>query len=164
MKFIIRDFLRFSLVMLSLCSVVLGWSFPNTSCACAKAQFTSFINIKSDNQESFSCSFCKDSQICSCCLTNEQYFDLNTYTAFLGGIFDATRCQCELHTNGLPSSKMIVSETKNSRSFKQQLNNDAYTFSFRTITNIDLSQNHINDYFKARDSISFTLLYCQLNI
>jgi hypothetical protein len=108
MKFINHDFVRILLVMLTLCSVIIDWSFPNRSCACASAQLSCFINNKSDNLEFSSCSFCKDSQVCSCCIINEQYFDSNSYNADSSGIFDATRCQCQLHSNGLLSSKIII--------------------------------------------------------
>jgi hypothetical protein len=164
MKFINHDFVRFFLVMLTLCSVVLGWSFPNTSCACAKAQLTNLINNKSEHVESSSCSFCKNSKICSCCLINEQYFDSNSYNAVSGGIFDAIRCQCELHTNGLPSSKIIISEFQDSNIFKLQFNGDAYHSSFYIIVYQCLTKAYNRYYFKDINPISLTMLYCQLII
>ena len=164
MKFINHDFVRFLLVMLTLCSVVLGWSFPNTSCACAKAQLTSFINNKSENVESSSCSFCKNSKICSCCLINEQDFDSNSYNAASGGIFDATRCQCELHLNGLHSSKIIISEIQDSKFFKPQFNCVSYYLSLYTIVVKTLNKTYNRHLFKDINPISLTMLYCQLNI
>jgi len=164
MKFINHDFVRILLVMLTLCSVIIDWSFPNRSCACASAQLSCFINNKSDNLEFSSCSFCKDSQVCSCCIINEQYFDSNSYNADSSGIFDATRCQCQLHSNGLLSSKIIISEIQDSKIFKPQFNGDTYYFSFYTIVDQCLTKACNRYYFKDREPISLSMLYCQLNI
>jgi hypothetical protein len=164
MKFINHDFVRILLVMLTLCSVIIDWSFPNRSCACASAQLSCFINNKSDNLEFSSCSFCKDSQVCSCCIINEQYFDSNSYNADSSGIFDATKCQCELHSNGLLSSKIIISEIQDSKIFKPQFYGDTYYFSFYTIVDKTLNKTYNRHLFKDINPISLTMLYCQLNI
>ena len=164
MKFINHDFVRILLVMLTLCSVIIDWSFPNRSCACASAQLSCFINNKSDNLEFSSCSFCKDSQVCSWCRINEQYFDSNSYNADSSGIFDATKCQCELHSNGLLSSKIIISEIQDSKIFKPQFYGDTYYFSFYTIVDQCLTKACNRYYFKDREPISLSMLYCQLNI
>jgi len=150
--------------MLTLCSVVLGWSFPNTSCACAKAPLTNLVNNKLDNLESSSCSFCKDSQICSCCIINEHTLDSDPYNMIAAGIMNATRCQCELHSNGLPSSKIIISEIQDSKIFKPQFNYNSYYVSFCTILDQCLTKAYNRYYFKDIEPISLTMLYCQLNI
>lgn len=165
MKFINHDFVRILLVMLTLCSVIIDWSFPNSSCACASAQLSSFINNKSDNLESSSCSFCKDSQVCSCCiLINDSYFHSNSYNLASSGFYNATNCHCDLHSNGLPSSNIIISEIQDSKYFKLQFNGAVYYFSVYTIVDQCLTKAYNRHYFKDKEPISLTMLYCQLNV
>jgi hypothetical protein len=158
MKFINHDFVRFLLVMLTLCSVVLGWSFPNTSCACANASSTISITQKLVNLVSSCCFKCKEVQNCSCCTINEDQ------EIPISNIMSATGCQCVLHSNGLPGSKMLISEIADTPNLRPQLINAANTLSLNTNLNQALSRKIDNCSFKIKDSTSLILIYCQLNI
>ena len=142
----------------TLISIVLGWSNPTISCSCANASPTNSITQKLENLESSCCLKCKEVQNCSCCTNDEDQ------VVPIFKIMSATGCQCVLQSNGLPGSKMFISEIADTLNLKPQIINGANTFSLNTNLNQTLSRKIDHCSFKNKDSTSLILIYCQLNI
>ena len=145
------------LLTFTLISIVLGWSIPTISCACSNSSNIS-ITQKLENLESFCCLKCKELRNCSCCTIDENQ------VVSISNNMSVTGCQCAFHSNGLPSSKMLISEIADSCIIKPQLINGANTFSLITNLNQALSRKNDPCSFKIKDSTSLILIYCQLNI
>lgn len=145
------------LLTFTLISIVLGWSVPIISCACANSTTIS-ISYNHQNHESPCCSKCKELRRCSCCTIDDDQL------ISISNIMSATGCQCVLHSNGLPGSKMIISEIADSCIIKPQLINGANIFSLITNLNQALSRKNDPCSFKIKDTTSLLVIYCQLNI
>jgi len=158
MDFFTKTIGRNILLTFTIISIVLGWSSPTISCACAKASSTYSITQKTQKLESLCCSNCNELQNCSCCI-----FDKDQVYS-ISNIMSATGCKCVLHSNGLPGSKTLFSEIADALNLKPQLINGANTFSLNTNLNQGLSRKIDHCSFKIKDSISLILIYCQLNI
>ena len=158
MYFYSETIVRNILLTFTLMSIVLGWLSPNISCLCANASSTISINQKLENLESSCCMICKELRNCSCCTIDEDQ------VVSISNNMNAIRCQCTLHSNGLPGSKMLISEIPDSRNLKPQLSDQANFYSLNTNLN-QVSLTKIDNYsFKIKDSTSLLLIYCQLNI
>ena len=158
MYFYSETIVRNILLTFTLMSIVLGWLSPNISCLCANASSTISINQKLENLESSCCLICKELRNCSCCTIDENLLSTNS------NITNTTGCQCTLHSNGLPGSKILISEIPDSRNLKPQLSDQANFYSLNTNLN-QVSLTKIDNYsFKIKDSTSLILIYCQLNI
>ena len=158
MNFYSKTIGRNVLLSFTLISIVLGWSTPTISCACANASSNISITQKLENLESSCCLKCKEVQNCSCCTNNEDQ------VVPISKIMSATGCQCVLHSNGLIGTKMFISEIADTLNLKLQIINGANTFSLNTNLNPTLSRKIDHRSFKNKDSISLILIYCQLNI
>lgn len=145
------------LLIFTLISIVLGWLVPTFSCACSNSSTIS-ITQKLENLESSCCLICKELRNCSCCTIDENQ------VVSISNIISATACQCVLHSNGLPSSKMLIPEIANTINLKPQLINGASTFSLNTNLNQALSKKIDHCSFKIKDSNSLIVIYCKLNI
>ena len=145
------------LLTFTLMSIVLGWSVPTISCACSNSSNIS-ITQKLENLESSCCWKCKELRNCSCCTIDENQ------VVSISNIMNATECQCAFHSNGLPSSKMLIPEIANALNLKLQLINGASTFSLNTNLNQALSRKIDHCSFKIKDSNSLIVIYCKLNI
>ena len=145
------------LLTFTLMSIVLGWSIPTISCACSNSSNIS-ITQKLENLESSCCLICKELRNCSCCTINENQ------VVSISNIISATGCQCVLHSNGLPSSKMLISEIAEPLNLKPQLINSPNTLLLNTYLNQVSSRKNDPCSFKIKDSTSLILIYCQLNI
>ena len=145
------------LLTFTLMSIVLGWSIPTISCACSNSSNIS-VTQKLENLESSCCWKCKELRNCSCCTINENQ------VVSISNIISATGCQCVLHSNGLPSSKMLISEIAEPLNLKPQLINSPNTLLLNTYLNQVSSRKNDPCSFKIKDSTSLILIYCQLNI
>jgi len=148
---------RYILFTFTLISIVLGWSLPTISCACANSSNIS-ITYKHDELESSCCWKCKELRNCSCCVIDENQ------VVSVSNIMSATGCQCVLHSNSLPSSKMLISEIAELLNLKPQLINSLDTLILNTHLNQASSRKNETCSFKIKDSTSLVLIYCQLNI
>ena len=148
---------RYILLNFTLISIVLGWLVPTFSCACSNSSTIS-ITQKLENLESSCCWKCKELRNCSCCTIDENQ------VVSISNIISATGCQCAFHSNGLPGSKILISEIADSCNLKPQLFNGANALSLDTNFNQVLSRKIDNCSFKIKDSTSLILIYCQLNI
>ena len=158
MVFYTNTIVRNILLTFTLISIVLGWPTPTISCACANASSTISITQKLENLESSCCFKCKEVQNCSCCTINENQ------VIPISNIMSATGCQCVLHSNGYPGSKMLISGIADTPNLRPQLINAANPLSLNTNFNQALSRKIDNCSFKIKDSTSLILIYCQLNI
>lgn len=145
------------LLTFTLISIVLGWYVPTISCACSNSSTLS-ITQKLENLESSCCWKCKELRNCSCCTIDENQ------VVSISNIISATGCQCVLHSNGLPSSKMLISEIAQPLNLKPQLINSPNTLLLNTYLNQVSSRKNDPCSFKIKDSTSLILIYCQLNI
>lgn len=157
MDFYSKTIGRNTLLTFTLISIVLGWSIPTISCACANSTTIS-ITRNHENLESSCCSKCKELRSCSCCTIDDDQL------ISISNIMSATGCQCVLHSNGLPGSKMLISKIANSCIIKPHLINGANTFSLITNLNQALSRKNNPCSFKIKDTTSLLVIYCQLNI
>lgn len=158
MYFYSETIVRNILLTFTLMSIVLGWLSPNISCLCANASSTISINQKLENLESSCCLICKELRNCSCCTIDEDQ------VVSISNNMNAIRCQCAFHSNGLPGSKLLISEIADSCNLKPQLFNGANGLSLNTNFNQVLSRKINNCSFKIKDSISLLVIYCKLNI
>ncbi len=145
------------LLTFTLMSIVLGWSIPTISCACSNSSNIS-VTQKLENLESSCCWKCKELRNCSCCTIDENQ------VVSISNIISATGCQCVLHSNGLPSSKMLISEIAEPLNLKPKLINSPNTLLLNTYLNQVSSRKNDPCSFKIKDSTSLILIYCQLNI
>jgi hypothetical protein len=145
------------LLTFTLISIVLGWSIPTISCACSNSSNIS-ITQKLENLESFCCLKCKELRNCSCCTIDENQ------VVSISNNMSVTGCQCAFHSNGLPSSKMLIPEIANALNLEPQLINGASNFSLNTNLNQALSRKIDHCSFKIKDSNSLIVIYCKLNI
>jgi len=157
MYFYSETIVRNILLTFTLMSIVLGWSVPTISCACSNSSTLS-ITQKPENHESSCCLICKELRNCSCCTIHENQ------VVSISNSINATGCQCAFHSNGLPGSKLLISEIADSCNLKPQLFNAANTLSLNTNFNQALSRKNNNCSFKIKDSTSLIQIYCQLNI
>ena len=157
MYFYSETIVRNILLTFTLMSIVLGWSVPTISCACSNSSTLS-ITQKLENLESSCCWKCKELRNCSCCTIDENQ------VVSISNIISATGCQCVLHSNGLPSSKMLISEIAEPLNLKPQLINSPNTLLLNTYLNQVSSRKNDPCSFKIKDSTSLILIYCQLNI
>ena len=158
MNFYSKTIGRNILLTFALISIVIGWSAPTISCACANTSSTISITQKPGNLEPSCCRQCKELRGPSCCTIEENQVVSNS------NIISATRCKCVLHSNSLPGTKMLITEIVNSLNLKPQLINGANTFSLSTNLAQALSRKIDHCSFKIKDSTSLILIYCQLNI
>jgi len=145
------------LLTFTLISIVLGWLVPTISCACSNSSNIS-ITQKLENLEPSCCLKCKELRNCSCCTIDENQ------VVSISNNMSVTGCQCALHSNGLPSSKMLIPEIANSLNLKPQLINCASTFLLNTNLIRALSRKIDHCSFKIKDSNSLIVIYCKLNI
>jgi hypothetical protein len=157
MYFYTKTIVRNVLLTFTLMSIVLGWSIPTISCACSNSSNIS-VTQKLENLESSCCLICKELRNCSCCTIDEYQ------VVSISNNMNATECQCILHSNGLPSSKMLIPEIAGSCIIKPQLINGASTFSLNTNLNQALSRKIDHCSFKIKDSNALIVIYCKLNI
>jgi hypothetical protein len=157
MYFYTKTIVRNVLLTFTLMSIVLGWSIPTISCACSNSSNIS-VTQKLENPESSCCLICKELRNCSCCTIDENQ------VVSISNNMNATGCQCVLHSNGLPRSKMLISEIAGSCIIKPQLINGASTFSLNTNLNQALSRKIDHCSFKIKDSNALIVIYCKLNI
>ena len=145
------------LLTFTLISIVLGWSIPTISCACSNSTNIS-ITQKLENLESSCCLKCKELRNCSCCTIDENQ------VVSISKSMSVTGCRCALHSNGLPSSKMLIPEIANALNLKSQTFNGASTFSLSTNLIRALSRKIDHCSFKIKDPNSLIVIYCKLNI
>ena len=157
MNFYSKTIGRNVLLSFTLISIVLGWSTPTISCACANASIISMTH-KPENLESSCCLKCKELRNCSCCTIDENQL------ISISNIMHTTGCQCVLHSNYLPAAELLISKIADSRNLKPQLINGANSFLLNTNLNQALSRKNNTCSFKINDSTSLILIYCQLNI
>ena len=157
MIFYSNTVVRCILLTFTLISIVLGWSMPNISCTCSNTSSTISINHKLENLESSYCWKCNELRNCSCCTIDENQ------VVSISKIMSATGCQCGMHSNGLPSTEMLISDITD-RNLKPQLFKGANTFTLNTNLNQTLSRKIDLCSLKIKDSTSLLLIYCQLNI
>ncbi len=157
MYFYTKTIVRNVLLTFTLMSIVLGWSIPTISCACSNSSNIS-VTQKLENLESSCCWKCKELRNCSCCTIDENQ------VVSISNIISATGCQCVLHSNGLPSSKMLISEIAEPLNLKPQLINSPNTLLLNTYLNQVSSRKNDPCSFKIKDSNSLIVIYCKLNI
>ena len=158
MYFYSETIVRNILLTFTLMSIVLGWSSRTISCACANASSIISNTHKLEILDSSCCLKCKELRNCSCCPIDENQ------VVSIFNIMSATGCQCAFHSNGLPGSKILISEIADSCNLKPQLFNGANALSLNTNFNKALSRKIDNCSFKIKDSISLLVIYCKLNI
>lgn len=158
MIFYSKTIVRNILLAFTLFGIVLGWSSPTISCACANGSSTISNTQKLENLDSYCCLKCKELRNCSCCKIDENLVSTKS------NITNTTSCQCTLHSNGLPGSKILISEIPDSCYLKPQLSDQANTYSLNTNLNQALSKKIDHCSFKIKDSNSLIVIYCKLNI
>lgn len=156
MIFYSKNLNRTLLLILTLISIVLGWLFPNVSCACCKDESNITIAQKIGNLKPSCCWKGIDLQDCACCTSDENLFNANSITV--------NGCQCELHLKGVLEAKMVISEIPDSSNFKVQLSKYPLIFALVTNTN-NYFFRILNTYcLNIKPSVSLNLQFCQLNI